>query len=435
MTSYRSLARNHDFTVLWTGQTISELGSSVSTFAFPLVAYAVSGSAVVTSLTEAAYLLGMLSALLPAGLLADRLDRRLLMRTSAAGGVLLYLTLVAAGLAHALTVPHLVVVALGTGIAAGLFSPAESAAVRAVVSDEELPTALSQNQARQHIASLLGAPLGGVLFAVARWVPFAADTVSYAACWLLLGRVRSSLGPEDRPAAEAPPTTRAAAAEIGAGLRFLFRHPFYRVLATWAPLANLTINAVFFVAVLRLIAGGYPAWQIGLVETVAGASGLLGALCAPWIIDRIRTGALMITTAWVFVPLLVPMAVWNTPWIVGGAVTLGLFVNPASNAGISAYAQAILPRHLLGRYSSTMQFTSMSVMPLAPVLAGALLSAIGGEEAVLALAVPVALTALVPTLSRTIWRVPRPSAWRASPTATPEPSEEPAPAAPFPTGP
>lgn len=423
MTSYRSLARNHDFAVLWTGQTISALGSSVSTFAFPLAAYAVSGSAVVTSLAEAAYLLGMLGALLPAGLLADRLDRRLLMRTSAAVGLLLYLTLVAAGLAHALTIPHLVAVALGTGIAAGLFSPAESAAVRTVVSTEELPAALSQNQAREHVASLLGAPLGGVLFGLARWVPFAADLLSYAACWVLLGRIRASLAPEPRTRTAAG-AGRAASplGEIGEGLRYLVGRPFYRVLGTWAPLANLAVNAVFYVAVLRLISAGYPAWQIGLVETMAGAAGILGALCAPWIIDRTRTGVLMVVESWLFVPLLVPMAVWNRPWVVGSAVALGLFANPATNAGLSAYAQSILPRELLGRYSSTMQFVSMSTMPLSPLLAGVLLSAVGGEEAVLALAVPVALVALLPTLSRTIWGIPRPAAWREAEAAGVEPA-------------
>ena len=43
MTGYRHLARNHDFTVLWVGQTVSELGSRVSMFVFPLLAYRLTG--------------------------------------------------------------------------------------------------------------------------------------------------------------------------------------------------------------------------------------------------------------------------------------------------------------------------------------------------------------------------------------------------------
>ena len=46
------LARNHDFTVLWTGATISELGSRMSMFVFPLLAFALTGSAFVAALAE-----------------------------------------------------------------------------------------------------------------------------------------------------------------------------------------------------------------------------------------------------------------------------------------------------------------------------------------------------------------------------------------------
>jgi MFS family permease len=160
MPSYRSLARNHDFTVLWVGQTISELGSRVSMFVFPLITYAMTGSALLAALAEAVHLLGLAATLLPAGVLADRVDRLRIMRFASGTGVLLYSSLAVAGVAGVLTVPHLLAVALLTGAGAGLFAPAEISAVRTVVPADELPTALSQNQARLHVAGLLGAPLG-----------------------------------------------------------------------------------------------------------------------------------------------------------------------------------------------------------------------------------------------------------------------------------
>jgi len=58
----------------------------------------------------------------------------------------------------------------------------------------------------------------------------------------------------------------------------------------WAALINLSVNAVFFVAMLRLIEDGFHPVHIGLVETAAGISGILGAIVAPWIIDRFPTG-------------------------------------------------------------------------------------------------------------------------------------------------
>jgi MFS family permease len=407
MTGHRTLARNHDFTVLWIGHTVSELGSRISAFAFPLLAFAITGSTIQAALAEALFLLGLAAALLPAGVLADRMDRRRLMRTASGTGVLLYSSLVVAGLVDHLTMPHLLGVALLTGAASGLFAPAEISAVRAVVPRADLATALSQNQARQHVASLVGGPLGGALYAATRWLPFAVDALTFAFSWVLLGRLRTDLSPVPRTG---PP--RRPHKDIAEGLRFTWSRPFFRVLTIWGALANLMVNALFFAATLRLIQGGFAPWQIGLVETVAGVFGLLGAVVAPWLIERMATGRLTVTVAWSFVPLLVPLVLWNHPAVVAAALAAGLFLNPAGNAGIGAYRIAVTPPELMGRVQSTSQFVSMSTMPFAPVLAGGLLAAFGGPTAMVVLGVFTGAVALIPTLSKSVREVPRPSVWR-----------------------
>ena len=111
-------------------------------------------------------------------------------------------------------------------------------------------------------------------------------------------------------------------------------------------------------------------------------------------------------------PLLVPLALWNQPAVVAAALGIGLFLNPAGNAGVGSYRIAVTPGALQGRIQSTMQFTAMSAMPLSPVLAGALLSGLGGAQAVAVLALLTALVALIPTLSRSVRDIPRPSGWR-----------------------
>jgi MFS family permease len=414
VTGYRNLARNHDFTVLWIGQTVSELGSRMSTFVFPLVAFALTGSLLAAAAAEAVFLFGMAGALLPAGVLADRLDRRRIMRCASGGGVLLYASLVVAGIQDALTLPHLLVVAVLTGAAAGVFAPAEMSAVRAVVPTEDLPTALSQNQARQHVAGLLGAPLGGALYAVARWLPYAADAVTFAFSWVLLGRIRTDLS------APVSTTPRRPGHDLAEGIRFIARHRLFRVLIVWSALTNLVVNALFFVAVLRLIEGGFVAYQIGLVETAAGVCGILGAVVAPWLIERIPTGRLTIAVAWSFVPLVVPMALWNHPAAVAAALSVGLFLNPAGNAGIGSYRMAVTPPELIGRVQATTQFVGMAAMPLAPVIAGILLSGVGGGLAVAALGGLAVAVALIPTFSASVRSVPRPADWPRYGAAAPD---------------
>ena len=287
MTSFRELRHNHDFTALWVGSTVSELGTRVSMFVFPLIAYALTGSTVVAGIAGATELLGMALALLPAGVLADRVHRGRLMRLTAAAGVVAYASLVAACALDALTIPHLLAAGLVTGAATGVFTPAEASALRTVVPSEQMTTALSQVQARHYVGALVGGPLGGALYTVSRALPFLFNTVTFAVSWVLLGRMRADLSAGPRPAVR-----RRAVQDLAEGLRFIWQRPVFRVLLLWSPCANLVVNALFMAATLRLIEAGFPAWQIGLVETVAGACGILGALCAPWLTDRFPTGRL-----------------------------------------------------------------------------------------------------------------------------------------------
>ncbi|GAB3659572.1 hypothetical protein GCM10027596_17140 [Nocardioides korecus] len=417
MPGLRSLTRHHDFTVLWIGTTISELGSHMSMFVFPLLGYALTGSTLTAAAAEAAHLLGLVACLLPAGVLADRVDRRRVMRASAGSGVLLYASLAAAGLSGHLTVPHLLVVALLTGVAAAFFGPSETAAVRAVVPAEDLPTALAQQQSRQFVAMVAGGPLGGALYAVARWLPFAVDAVTYAVARLLLGRLRTDLAAPERVGPR-----RRALAEVREGAAFIVGHRFLRVLTVWATMSNLVVNALFFAVVLRLVRSGVHPTTIGLVETVAGVAGVVGGLLAPRLVERLATGHLTLAVAWSLAVVGVPLALVDGPVVAAAALGSVLLLNPAGNAGIGAYRLAVTPPELVGRSTSCMQFVAMLLMPLAPVLGGGALAWLGGRGAMAALAVACGLVALVPTLSREVRSVPRPAVWRATtPAEAPQP--------------
>ena len=137
--------------------------------------------------------------------------------------------------------------------------------VSRVVDREDLPTAISQNQARHHIASLLGGPLGGVLYAVARPLPFLVDAVTFAVSLLTVSRVRTDLSPVDRP--RGTPVR-----ELGDGLRYLLARPYFRSVAAFGAACNLVVNAVFFVAIVRLVEDGVPSTTIGLFQWPEPAS-------------------------------------------------------------------------------------------------------------------------------------------------------------------
>ena len=407
MTGYRDLARNRDFTVLWAGETINELGSAVSLFAYPLLAYALTHSAYLTSIVEALFLLGMAGATLPGGVLADRVDRRLIMRTASGLAALMYAALAALTLTNHLVVGELAVGALLTGIAAGVYGPAQTSAIRSVVSNEELSTALAQDQARQHVGSLLGGPLGGALFAVSRGLPFLADAVSYLISTVTVSRIRTSL------AAPARTRTTRIRRDLAEGFAFAWRWRFFRVLISWSSLTNLVGNAIFFVALLRMIQTHQPPAAIGAVSTAAGIGGLVGAAIAPRLIEALPTGVLTLAVAWMCVLPVVPLIFWSSPWAVGSSLFFLLLINPSGNAGISAYRMAMTPNHLQARASAASRFVSMSLMPLSPVVGAALLHHFGGSVAVLGLVIASALLAVYLSACRSIRSVPRPAVWRA----------------------
>ena len=132
MPSYRSLARNRDFTALWVGQTVSEIGSRMTMFVFPLITYALTGSAMLAAASEALHLLGLAGMLLPAGVIADRCDRRRVMRLASGAGVLLYASLAAAE-SSACSPSPTCSWSPSSPASGGLFAPAEMSAVRTVV--------------------------------------------------------------------------------------------------------------------------------------------------------------------------------------------------------------------------------------------------------------------------------------------------------------
>ena len=137
------LLHNGDYLKLLSGQTISSLGSAMSTFVFTLLAMAITGSPVQAGLVGTAGALGGTVMALPAGALVDRLSRRKILIGYSLTGTVLYGSVAVAGWLDRLTLPHLAVVSLISGAGYSFFMPAENAALRQIVEPEEIGTALA----------------------------------------------------------------------------------------------------------------------------------------------------------------------------------------------------------------------------------------------------------------------------------------------------
>lgn len=401
-----ALWRNHDFMILWTGETVSSLGSSMSFFVFPLVGYSLTGSTTEAALAGTAYALGSVSANLPAGALVDRWNRRAVLLSSNAVGAVLYASLVAAIFLDALTLAHLVLVALFTGVVAAFFGPAEQAAVRTVVPTRQLPTAYSQNQARQHVAALVGPPLGGALYSVMRWAPFLADAVTFALSALAISRLLTPLPPPERTE-----SATGMRREIAEGLRFLMSRGFLRAVVAFAAIANFALDSLFLVLTLKLLKAGVHPAAIGVIDTIGAVAGIAGSIVAPTLIRRIPTGRLAIGMGVLFVVAIIPMAFTDNVVLIGLLLAVALFGNPAGNAAITSYLVAVTPDRLQGRANAALNFAATVFTPLGPLIGGLMIGLWGGPHAMLAAAALTALSVLPLVLSAESRRLPVPDQW------------------------
>jgi MFS family permease len=398
------MRRNRDFMLLWSGESVSQVGSAMSTLVFPLVGYALTRSTVQAGIATTAFLVGGLGARLPAGALVDRWPRDRVLLAVYLAGALAYGSLAAAALAGVLTLAQLVLIGFLTGVLEAFAAPATSAAVRSIVPAPELPAAYSQLQAQDHAAQLIGPPVGGALYSVARGLPFLADGVSYLIGAACVARVRAPLPPPPRQ-------NRPLRHDVAEGLQFAWRQVAIRVTMTWGSLFNFAMTYVFIAITLRLVRAGVHPAAIGTISTIAAAAGLAGAVVAPTVLPRVRTGVLTVTTGLALACIVAPMA-WTTNVVVIGVLyAVGFFLVPANNAGISAYFVSVVPDRLQGRVNSAAGFMANCLSPLAPVVAGWGLAAFGGRGATLAGAGLVAAS-LVPVLaSRTTRSLGRPAAW------------------------
>ena len=164
----KTLWRHRDFLLLWSGQTVSEMGSAVTQLALPLTAVVVLGASTfqVGLLTSAATAAFALIAL-PAGALVDRwAKRRLMIWCDVARMLIIGSVPLAAGFG-VLTLGQLYAVAVTAGVCTVFFDVAYQSYLPVVVTKEHLVDGNGKLGATQLFAPAAGpderrGPLGGL---------------------------------------------------------------------------------------------------------------------------------------------------------------------------------------------------------------------------------------------------------------------------------
>lgn len=364
-TGLQTLRANRNFRLLWIGQILSDVGTMIGSLAYPLLVLALTHSPLLAGAVGTGASLAAFAVRLPAGALADRLDRRRTMiacdgARTVALGLLAGLVLV-----HAVSWPVVMAVAIVDRAGDTLFTPASMAALPLIVPDEQLESAWAVSEGRQYAANLAGPPLGGLLYGIGRFVPFLADAVSYGISVLTSRALRGEFAV---PAAEGE--RRGLWAEAFEGLRALWRDRLLRAVLLQAPLINFAVTGAIFTVIVGLRRNGVSALVIGAVEAAIMVGGLVGAFVAPWIRSRvtIRQAILLITvteSTMVFVAAgLMPSPAVAVP------LALPLIIAPASNAVLFALVLRRTPPAMHGRVNNGLLQVAIALAALAPLVSG-----------------------------------------------------------------
>ena len=391
----RLLWRNRDYLLLWSGQTVSSVGTGVSRLAFPLLVLDLTRSAAQAGLVGALEALPYVLLSLPAGALIDRWNRKRVMilcdvgRALAMGSIPVTLAL------GRLTIGQLYAVSAVEGTLFVFFNLAEVASLPRVVTTEQLPAATAQNQATEGVTALVSPQLGGALYGALQALPFLADAVSYAAsvCSLLFIRARFQ---EDRTTAR-----RRLHVEILEGLRWLWRQPLIRYIAFLTGGWNfVSAGSTLFLIVLARQQGASP-FVIGTLFTIGGVGAIVGSLLGTPIQRRFRFGPVIIATVWIGALLFPLYAIAPNPiWL--GVITAGIFVtSPIYNVVQFSYRLSLIPDELQGRVNSAFRLLAFGLQPLGLALTGTLIQSIHVIPTILVFSACMLLLA-VTTLNRQV---------------------------------
>ena len=391
-----TLSRNRDFLLLQAGQLLSSFGSTMSSIAYPLLALAVTNSAAKAGYVGAVEFAPLVLLNFPAGVAADRFDRRRLMIGADVVGAAAVGVLAAAVLTHHATLLLILAVAFADSTASVVFRAGTSGAFKAVVPTAELADAASVSMARVSTVRLAAPPAGGALFGVSRGLPFLADAISYAFSTASLLLMRTRFQEEREPGARV---------HLREGIAYFWRIPFLRTTVGMIAASNLAATGVPIAVIVLAHRHGFSSAAIGGFIALEGVTLLAGSTLSPLLRRVLPMRVILLSEFWmavVYGAFLVDPSVY----VLAAALALHAFWFPNTDSAMTAYSYTLIPDRLLGRAMAASNTLRAITTPLGPLAAGLLLAHSSPRIAVLVLAAPVVVAAIIGTLSAPIRDLP-----------------------------
>jgi MFS family permease len=407
------LRGSRDYRAAFVSRTVAMFGSQAAEVALLVQAKQLTGSPLIVGLLGAAELVPLIVFGLYGGALADRFDRRALMRWCEPGlaccaGLLLLNGL----LPHPAVWPLYVVAALMMALAA-LQRPAFEAAMPRLVPLEQITAASALLSGSQNISVLLGSSLGGVLaVSPGPWVVYALDAAGFAVSFVLLSKL-PKLPPEPVPGTrvEDDAVPGPAVREILVGVRYAVSRKdlLGSYLADLSAMIFAYPNALFpFMAVIL-----HAPWATGLMFAVPSVGAFMVSATSGWMGQVRRHGLAIAISAALWGAAMAGFGLSPNIYLALGFLTLAGAADETSGIFRDTLWKQTIPDHLRGRMAG-IELLSYGAGPptgqlrsgVVASLAGMRFSLVSGGVACIA-AVGVVCAAL-PAFTRYVSAVPPP---------------------------
>ncbi|MFD1612177.1 MFS transporter [Sphingomonas tabacisoli] len=276
------------FRAVWVSSLVSNFGGLIQSVGAAWLMIALGASPQIIALVSASTTLPIMLLSLPAGAIADNLDRRRVMLTAQIFMLVVSAALSVCAWTGALTPWGLLAFTFLIGCGTALNGPAWQASVGDMVPRSALPGAVTLNSMAFNIARSVGPAVGGAIVAAAgAAAAFFANAVSYLGLIVVLARWRPEL-----PSQTLPPEPVGTA--MSAGVRYVAMSPVLRIVLARALVFGVAASAVpaLMPLVARdLVAGGPLTY--GVLLGGFGVGAIAGALGSARLRNRMRPEAVV----------------------------------------------------------------------------------------------------------------------------------------------
>jgi predicted MFS family arabinose efflux permease len=386
--------RSPIFRAVWIASIVSNVGTWMQMVASPWLMSSLTASAVLVGLVQTAMSAPGFVLALPAGALADVLDRRKLILVTQGAQFLAAACLGVLAITDAVTPALLLCATFLLGVGSALARPVLWAIVPDLVPRTQLARAISLNSVSMTLAQAIGPPLAGLTVA---WVgaggAFVLNSVSFLGTVVAVRRWT----PAPR-STKLPPERIVAAARTG--VRFTRNsRPFQIVLV------RVASHFIFFSilpALLVVVSRGQldqGAGGFGALFGAFGAGGAAGAFLFPRLRKRLSVDGLIAIMGVVFGASLVALAESRALGVALGVLVVTGFASMTVISLLQFSVQSVLPGWVRGRGLAIYLLTSQSMMGLGAALWGTVATAASIETALIVAAIGMAIAHVVAPLA------------------------------------